>query len=299
MDKKRGAVRRRLYMNFKKLTAVICACVLLSGCSGCSLFKPTLNSILLNTSAVLSEAESVDFDVVADGKLESDASIFSFSSNLSSVFNVKAMPKQRLAHAVGGYSFTLFDYPLDSEAELYYQGGDEENTLYIAGAGSDWSKTTWKNESAASGQNVSIVHIFKLLQDYKDNFVFEEETKACPYIVGGVESEDKNSECYLLTGTLPAQILLQVTEPFEFSDSEAFSIDLENKTFQVQIYVNKETSEPRVIKMKIEEPVEIKIPDVQQYVDLDVVVNDINVNIWFNSFNSEMSITIPKEALEG
>lgn len=290
-------------MNFKKLTAVICACLLLGGCSGCSLFKPTLNSVLLNLSAVLAETESVDFDLETTGTLESETSLFNFSSDLSALMNIQALTKEKLAHVKGSYSFTLFDYPLDSETEIYFQGGKEENTLYVAGNGSQWTKTTMKNKVGENGDNIGFLHIFKVLTEFKDDFVLEEETRACPYRVGGVEKEDENRDCYLVTGTVPGKVVMQVadilTEKDTENNSDEFSVKLDEQTFQVQLYVDKESSEPAVLKMWIEEPVEISIPQIQQYLELDTKIADTKINLWFNSFNGDITIQIPEEALNG
>ena len=251
--------------------------------SGCSLLKPTANSLLKTCNKKMAKVKdmgidaemdfvmevskdgaSVDIDLVADMDLAYEKTKEGYESYMDADIEVSLMGASQ---SVSGEVYTVVD---KENVTSYSKSGDQD----------DWAKEVKKVDDSNSGlQNIANPDFSNLAKDMK----LLEETK-----------EVHGRECYVLTGVVEDTDMSDVLGAMDMEDLG----DIDSLKAEITLNLDKKDKMPVSMIMKIDEDDFNKILEKEDFEGATVSLDSFTFEIVYKEINTGKAVEIPEKALE-
>ena len=253
--------------------------------SGCSLLKPTANSLLKSSGKKMQSAK----DMGLDGTLEFGVELSKDGVSVGLDFDADLdMTYEKVKDGFESYidaevELSMADMSEKVKGEIYTVGDAEKVTTYSKSKDADeWVKEEESAKDNTSGmQNLVNVNFNSLV----DKMTLEEETK-----------EVHGRECYVLKGTV---------QDSDFADSltELYMEDLgevDASEIEAEVVVNIDKKDKMPVSMTIEIDDEIfeKAFDASEMEGLSVAVKSFEMEIVYKEINTGKTVDIPEEVFD-
>ena len=251
--------------------------------SGCSLLKPTANSLLKTCNKKMAKVKdmgidaemdfvmevskdgaSVDIDLVADMDLAYEKTKEGYESYMDADIEVSLMGASQ---SVSGEVYTVVD---KENVTSYSKSGDQD----------DWAKEVKKVDDSNSGlQNIANPDFSNLAKD----MTLLEETK-----------EVHGRECYVLTGVVEDTDMSDVLGAMDMEDLG----DIDSLKAEITLNLDKKDKMPVSMIMKIDEDDFNKILEKEDFEGATVSLDSFTFEIVYKEINTGKAVEIPEKALE-
>lgn len=263
-------------MKLKKLLVfTLMTSVFVIATTGCTLFKPTTESLSKKYNSTFENIKTADFTVDYDIKFNITNGESGFDMGLKGNEDVDLLidKDKTTAHSVNSATMTMFDMSETVKNDNYIVEENGESTVYTKTEEQDWVKSTSEDNMATM-----------LIKNNKINETFKMEDKTTTY---------NDVECYVLKGKIKSTDVLGS----DFEDET--SMEFDDIDLDVDIYMDKKTK--NVIGMQYSISKEafaeaLKKEDTTESAS-SVELNSFVIKISINDINNDVKIDIPEEAL--
>ena len=253
--------------------------------SGCSLLKPTANSLLKSSGKKMQSVK----DMGLDGTLEFGMELSKDGVSVGLDFDADLdMTYEKVKDGFESYidaevELSMADMSEKVKGEIYTVGDAEKVTTYSKSKDADeWVKEEESAKDNTSGmQNLVNVNFNSLV----DKMTLEEETK-----------EVHGRECYVLKGTVQdSDFADSLTELYmeDLGDVDASEIEAD-----VVVNIDKKDKMPVSMTIEIDDEIFEKAFDASEMEGFSVAVNSFEMEIVYKEINTGKTVDIPEEVFD-
>lgn len=268
--------------NMKKSVALLTATTMsMSLLTGCSLFKPTAESLLEGCTKKMAKVETMDFDVTMDFGMSmsngSEEAEINFDLLMEALYQKKAEDEYNV-QADMGMEIEMLGMSQSTEAESYIVGkGDTVTTYTKAEDADEWVKEE-KDKEESDSMDFDFTSLIGQLTLAEETVM--EDGKECFVLEGDVEDNDMNS-------------LLE--------NMDMDGLAEEDMKVHMVMKVDKKEKLPISMTMSVDEEVLDNMfseEELAAFGDVSVEIDKFEVAIIFNEIGGDITVDVPEEVLD-
>lgn len=252
--------------------------------SGCSLMKPTANSLLKTCGKKLLAVKDMGVEAKMDFAMElgKDGASIDLDMDADIDMAYEKVDKGYETYMDANIEVSMLGYSQAVKSEAYSVADDKVVTTYSKGENDEeWTKEEQKVDDNSGFESLANMNFNGML----DKMTLSEETK-----------EVYGRECYVLTGTVENNDMSGVLDQMDMDDLG--DVDLDSIKADVTINIDKKDKMPVSIVMDIDKEVFNKIFENTDLDGVTVEVDSFEMEIIYNEINTGKKVDIPEEVFD-